>query len=406
MVTRTDIANRALQRCGSDRIAAGALFTDVNHTGALEIAACYESLREAELRRNVWRFATRKIMLRAIDDDTRLVTFPAYSAATSYLVNSVVSSGGLLWSSSLPDKIATFTVTINSPGVFSLNAHLFVVGTPVIFSTTGALPTGLATNTVYYVIATGLTANAFEVSATLAGAAINTSGSQSGTHTVTAGMNIANTPSDDTAYWTRYFGTLTAELDDSTQSYSAGELVYDSSNVVYLSKISSNTDVPPTANWRILVGATLSLLSLIYPVGAGPLTQSNTRNVFMLPNGFLRQAPDDPSAGKTSIRGYPTNSPIRDWVFENDFITSSEVGPLLLRFCADIADPTLFDAMFVEGFACRIAEEVVERLTQSTAKLQMITAAYNKIMGEARTVNGIETGPIAPPIDDFIACRD
>ncbi|MEK7179999.1 MAG: hypothetical protein AAB706_00830 [Patescibacteria group bacterium] len=79
----------------------------------------------------------------------------------------------------------TFTVTIASPGVFTLTAHSFTVGSVVYFSTTGALPTGLTAGTAYYVVSAGLTADAFEVSTTINGTAVNTSGTQSGTHTVT-----------------------------------------------------------------------------------------------------------------------------------------------------------------------------------------------------------------------------
>jgi len=79
--------------------------------------------------------------------------------------------------------IGTFTVTIASPAVFSLTAHGLATGDAVYFTTTGALPTGLSANTIYYVISAGLTADAFEVSTTRGGAAVNTSGSQSGTHT-------------------------------------------------------------------------------------------------------------------------------------------------------------------------------------------------------------------------------
>jgi hypothetical protein len=52
------------------------------------------------------------------------------------------------------------------------------------FSTTGALPTGLAIDTPYYVLSAGLTVNAFEVSLSPGGTAVNTSGSQSGVHSV------------------------------------------------------------------------------------------------------------------------------------------------------------------------------------------------------------------------------
>jgi len=81
-------------------------------------------------------------------------------------------------------SVGTFTVTIASPGVFTLNSHGLVAGDAVYLTTTGALPTGLTANTIYYVISAGLTANAFELSTSRGGAAINTSGSQSGTHTL------------------------------------------------------------------------------------------------------------------------------------------------------------------------------------------------------------------------------
>lgn len=84
----------------------------------------------------------------------------------------------------------TFTVTIASPGVFSLTAHGFTEGSVVYFSTSGALPTGLTAGRAYYVIKAGLTADAFQVSTTITGTAVNTSGTQSGTHTVTSARHV------------------------------------------------------------------------------------------------------------------------------------------------------------------------------------------------------------------------
>jgi len=78
----------------------------------------------------------------------------------------------------------TATMTIASPAVVTRVAHGFVAGNPIVFSTTGALPTGVVAGTTYYVIATGLTADAFQFSETVGGSAVNTSGSQSGVHEV------------------------------------------------------------------------------------------------------------------------------------------------------------------------------------------------------------------------------
>lgn len=76
-----------------------------------------------------------------------------------------------------------FTVTIASPAVFTSTAHGMVLNDTVVFATTGALPTGLTAGTTYYVITAGLTADAYEVSTSEGGSAVNTSGTQSGTHT-------------------------------------------------------------------------------------------------------------------------------------------------------------------------------------------------------------------------------
>jgi hypothetical protein len=84
----------------------------------------------------------------------------------------------------------TFTVTIASPGVFTKTEHGLEAGNTVTFSTTGSLPTGLTAGTTYFVISTGLTASAFRVSATLGGSAINTSGTQSGVHSLTVTSSI------------------------------------------------------------------------------------------------------------------------------------------------------------------------------------------------------------------------
>lgn len=82
---------------------------------------------------------------------------------------------------------ATVTITNASPGVVSWTSHGFVTGNPVYFTTTGTLPTGLSPSTNYYVSSAGNSANAFQVSTTvanaIAGTSINTSSAGSGTHT-------------------------------------------------------------------------------------------------------------------------------------------------------------------------------------------------------------------------------
>lgn len=81
----------------------------------------------------------------------------------------------------VPKRPDTVTVTIASPAVFTKTAHGGAVDGPVSFETSGALPTGLSPDTQYY-FKTIPTADTFTVTDTPGGSAINTSGTQSGTH--------------------------------------------------------------------------------------------------------------------------------------------------------------------------------------------------------------------------------
>lgn len=82
--------------------------------------------------------------------------------------------------------LSTFTTTIATPGVMTVAGHGMISGQKCQLSTTGALPTGLAASTNYYVHV--IDANTFHLCTSVANAAagtyIATSGSQSGTHTI------------------------------------------------------------------------------------------------------------------------------------------------------------------------------------------------------------------------------
>lgn len=76
----------------------------------------------------------------------------------------------------------TGTVTIATPGVWTATAHGRQNNDAVRLTTTGALPTGLSSGTTYYVV--NRATDTFELSLVPGGASIDTSGSQSGVHTV------------------------------------------------------------------------------------------------------------------------------------------------------------------------------------------------------------------------------
>lgn len=73
------------------------------------------------------------------------------------------------------------TISIATPGIITWPSHVLYDGLPIILSTTGSLPTGLTIGTTYYVV-NSIAGVSFQLSTSVGGAAINTTGTQSGIH--------------------------------------------------------------------------------------------------------------------------------------------------------------------------------------------------------------------------------
>lgn len=378
-----DVANRALQHCGlgSDhRIATfGPPGTGDDSQACSETYFCYDKLRVAELEANVWRFALRKCALRPLSTQTMLVVFGVYDPATTYPVNWVVQdSAGDLWFSKVANN------TGNPPGADFTNWSQYfgsLVAQPWAADTDPNAPQPWSSVTNYALGVQAIGSDGYVYSSAVNG-------------------NLNNDPvTDGGVHW--YKVALAAQ----GTGYYAGEVVYDSSNAVYISLINSNSDTPPSANWVTLTDATLVEIQLIYPIGTGPTGQSETRNAYMLPNGFLRKAPQDPKQGVASYLGAPRFRQADDWEFEANFIITDTFDPIVFVFVADIAEVPQFDPMFCEALAAKVGMEVCEPLTQSDAKMTRIAQKYAKYVDDAKTTNGIILGPTEEELDDWIACR-
>ena len=77
-------------------------------------------------------------------------------------------------------RMGPLTISVASPAVITALGSKRELNQPVVFATTGALPSGLLTQTAYFALP--IDDDHFEVAATPGGAAINTSGTQSGEH--------------------------------------------------------------------------------------------------------------------------------------------------------------------------------------------------------------------------------
>src|SRR4030067_578146 len=347
-----DIGNRALHHVGADHELV--TIADVSKPARL-VRSMYPNLRKANLRRTAWRSGIRHSVLRPLDVTSMEWTPPTYSATVTYAVGQVVQYDD------------------------GLGSRLFV-----------AQQYGL--------------------------------------------LAIAPGP---TSAWTGYFGPRIAPLHDADATYYAGDIVYTTPNdgtyAVYLSLTQSNPDDPETpvawdalipymqgaiisvgatnyislvdgnlnfapatspTQWAVsvltgsyqwvLVGTVVKPVRIMYPLSAGPSSQSQTLNAYPVPYGYLRKLKPDPTAGAMSVLGAPSNSRMSDWVVENGYIVTRDTGPIVLRFVADASDVTAMDAMFCEGLAAKIAFELAEPPTESTEKRKTISGVYQKAITEAR----------------------
>ena len=98
-----------------------------------------------------------------------------------------------------------------------------------------------------------------------------------------------------------------------------------------------------------------------------------------------------------------------DWKVENHdgvpSLMTNDGDSIELRYIKKITDPTLFDPLFVEALACRIALHLCEALTQSNSKKDAAERAYLYSIREARRMNAIEIGTARQPVDEWLAAR-
>jgi hypothetical protein len=313
-----DIANRALQHCGTQRIVT---FEDVSKN-ATEVAFAYDKLRRVVLRRNVWRFAVRKAALRAITSTTQLFAPSVWASGTTYALGALVS--------------------------YSPSSDI----EPIIFVSL-------------------------------------------------ASSNTGNTPSDTSLVWQVFSYPVNCDTYSTTLSYYVREIVV-SSGHAYLSLINTNLNnaVTDTSAWAELTG-TITPLELFFPIGTGPITTPGTKNLFRLPNYFMRQPQQDPRGGIMGVPGAPSGVTNRDWDLLEDYIATNDVGPIIYRYTGDVIAVPAMDDLFCEALALRVAIGVSETLTQSASKIANLVGLFRMAIMDARAVNSIETGSTEMPETDF-----
>lgn len=412
-----DIANRALGHVGNKRLSS----IDEDSAACSAVTFVYDKDRRAELRRNVWRFSIRRVPLRPVDNNTRLLAPRLWNSTQLYLPGAIVSdANGTLWQSTLAENQG------NEPAVTSawdqyygpVSVHLYDDETSYY---AGELVYTLETDGSFVVFQSLENANEDEPGTAVAWDA-----------TVTYDLN------DVVSYggfqW-RSLIVLNTNVTpavlpndwDAGVTYSAAQTVLASDGFVYSSVGGSNLGNDPTfatglwtkgaaGGWARLPAvypsstkwlplyAGLRNLGMYYPINTGT-SGTTAKSLYRLPSNWLREAPQDPKAGSWSLLGGPSGLGYSDRDYEGDYFLTAENGVILYRFVADVMDVRKMDDLFCDGLAARIGYDVCEELTQSDGKQTRISKEYLKFMGEARIVNAIETGPTEPPEDDYITAR-
>ncbi len=122
----------------------------------------------------------------------------------------------------------------------------------------------------------------------------------------------------------------------------------------------------------------------------------NRTKSFPLPSDCLRLLSPDPEVNFNDL----------DWQIEGRNIITNDDAPLDIRYVYDVTDPNVMDVLFREAFACRLAVELCEQLTQSNAKKADAAAMYDMAIAEARRANAIERVAQRPPEDTWVTIRD
>lgn len=109
--TETSIANLALQMCGVSALNRVTTLSTDDTKEAAAVRNCFVSLRDAELRRNVWAFAIKRKYLRPVAATDKLMTPGAYAAGTTYAVNDMVLSASIAYRSRVSSNLANTPAT-------------------------------------------------------------------------------------------------------------------------------------------------------------------------------------------------------------------------------------------------------------------------------------------------------
>lgn len=94
------------------------------------------------------------------------------------------------------------------------------------------------------------------------------------------------------------------------------------------------------------------------------------------------------------------------WSVEGSNILTNFEAPLLLRYKSRVENPAMYDALFVEVLACKLAMEACETLTQSGSKYDAAAQGYKFALSEAARQDALENPPEEFAWGSFLDARE
>ncbi len=124
---------------------------------------------------------------------------------------------------------------------------------------------------------------------------------------------------------------------------------------------------------------------------------------YQLPEDCLRvlEAGPWPLAANLDFVGSDTSS----FTLEGDKILANHGPALNLIYLRRALDPAFYPPVFVEALAARLAAEMCESLTGSTAKRESAFREYRGALGEARRINALGLPPQMIQDDSWVLSR-
>lgn len=94
-----------------------------------------------------------------------------------------------------------------------------------------------------------------------------------------------------------------------------------------------------------------------------------------------------------------------EYALEGRQILANTLGPLYIRYLIDVPETGLWDALFVEAFACRMAIQVGPRIAGSNFNLGAAQASYANALSAAKRTDARENPPIPQEIGSWEEAR-